>query len=56
MDVLLLGASGRIGRRTATELLDRGHRVTGVSRSGAVEGVDDDQFVAVAGDATDAAA
>ncbi|WP_407066831.1 NAD(P)-dependent oxidoreductase [Haloarcula sediminis] len=53
MNVLLLGASGRIGQRTATELLSRGHAVTGVSRSGTVEGVDDDAFVAVAGDATD---
>jgi len=55
MDVLLLGASGRIGQRTATELLDRGHTVTGVSRSGKVEGIDDDGFVAVSGDATDPA-
>ncbi|QLD86089.1 NAD(P)H-binding protein [Natronomonas halophila] len=53
MDVLLLGASGRIGQRTATELLDRGHAVTGVSRSGTVDDIDDDEFVAVAGDATD---
>ncbi|WP_408960436.1 NAD(P)-dependent oxidoreductase [Natrinema sp. 74] len=53
MNVLLLGASGRIGQRTATELLDRGHAVTGVSRSGTVEGLDDDEFVAVTGDATD---
>lgn len=53
MDVLLLGASGRIGRRVATELLDRGHAVTGVSRSGTVEGVDDPDFVSVAGDASD---
>ncbi len=54
MDVLLLGASGRIGRRTADELLSRGHRVTGVSRSGTVEGVDDPELVALSGDATDA--
>ncbi|SFS39918.1 NAD(P)-dependent oxidoreductase [Halostagnicola kamekurae] len=54
MNVLLLGASGRIGQRTAAELLDRGHKVTGVSRSGTVEGIDDADFVAVAGDATDA--
>jgi len=53
MDVLLLGASGRIGHRVANELLARGHRVTGVSRSGEVEGVDDESLVAVAGDATD---
>jgi putative NADH-flavin reductase len=54
MDVLLLGASGRIGHRIANELLDRGHAVTGVSRSGDVEGVDDPDFQAVAGDATNA--
>jgi len=53
VNVLLLGASGRIGRRVATELLDRGHTVTGVSRSGTVDGADDEDFVAVAGDATD---
>jgi len=54
MDVLLLGASGRIGHRIANELLDRGHAVTGVSRSGDVEGIDDPDFQSVAGDATDA--
>lgn len=52
MDVLLLGASGRIGRRTADELLSRDHAVTGVSRSGVVEGIDDPDFVALSGDAT----
>ncbi|ESP87923.1 NAD(P)-dependent oxidoreductase [Candidatus Halobonum tyrrellensis] len=52
MDVLLLGASGQIGRRIANELLDRGHAVTGVSRSGEVD-VEGDEFEAVAGDATD---
>jgi putative NADH-flavin reductase len=54
MDVLL-GASGRIGKRTATELLDRGHAVTGVSRDGDVEEVDNDGFVAISGDATNPA-
>ncbi|WP_436911583.1 NAD(P)-dependent oxidoreductase [Halosimplex marinum] len=53
MRVLLLGASGRIGRRVASELLDRGHEVTGVSRNGTVDGVDDPSFVAVSGDASD---
>ncbi|WP_049922594.1 NAD(P)-dependent oxidoreductase [Halopiger djelfimassiliensis] len=53
MNVLLLGASGRIGQRIATELLERGHDVTGVSRNGDVEGIDDPGFEAVAGDATD---
>ncbi len=52
MNVLLLGASGRIGRRTAAELLDRGHDVTGVSRSGTVSEIDSEAFVVVAGDAT----
>ncbi|ELZ58471.1 MULTISPECIES: NAD(P)-dependent oxidoreductase [unclassified Haloferax] len=54
MNVLLLGASGRIGTRIANELLNRGHAVTGVSRSGEIDGVDDPDFSAVAGDATDA--
>ncbi|AHG02288.1 epimerase (plasmid) [Halostagnicola larsenii XH-48] len=54
MNVLLLGASGRIGQRIAAELLERGHEVTGVSRSGDVPGIDDTDCKAVAGDATDA--
>jgi putative NADH-flavin reductase len=53
MDVLLLGASGRIGHRIADELLARDHSVTGVSRSGSVEDIDAADFVAVEGDATD---
>jgi putative NADH-flavin reductase len=52
MNVLLLGASGRIGRRTATELLDRGHAVTGVSRNGTGGGIEGEDFLAIAGDAT----
>ncbi|MDJ1432283.1 NAD(P)H-binding protein [Halostagnicola sp. A-GB9-2] len=54
MNVLLFGASGRIGRRITDELTERGHEVTGVSRSGEIEGVDDPNVEAVAGDATDA--
>ena len=54
MNVLLLGASGRIGQRVTTELLDRGHSVTGVSRSGDID-VDDPKFTSVAGDAPDPA-
>jgi len=54
MDVLLLGASGRIGRRAADELLGREHAVTGVSRSGNVDEIDDLDFVSLAGDATEA--
>ncbi|MEE6210047.1 NAD(P)H-binding protein [Salarchaeum sp. III] len=52
MRVLLLGASGRIGHRIASELLDRGHTVTGVSRSG-VDDIADEDFTSVVGDATD---
>lgn len=54
MDVLLLGASGRIGQRVTTELLDRGHAVTGVSRSGTIEDIEDPDLVTVAGNATGA--
>jgi len=54
MDVLLLGASGRIGQRVTTELLDRGHAVTVVSRSGTIEDIEDPDLVTVAGNATGA--
>ncbi|RJT06214.1 NAD(P)-dependent oxidoreductase [Halococcus sp. IIIV-5B] len=53
MNVLLLGASGRIGHRTASELLHRGHTVTGVSRSGEVSDVESEALTVVEGDATD---
>lgn len=53
MNVLLLGASGDVGRRIANELLDRGHAVTGVSRTGSIEGIADDDFSVAEGDATD---
>ena len=33
LDIIVFGASGRVGSRIATEALNRGHRVTGVSRS-----------------------
>ena len=54
MNVLLFGASGRIGTRIANELLERGHRVTGVSRSGEITEIDDPDLEVVTGDATDA--
>ncbi|WP_431899650.1 NAD(P)-dependent oxidoreductase [Nonomuraea sp. bgisy101] len=38
MKILLFGATGMIGQRIAAELGDRGHEVTGVSRSGPVKG------------------
>ncbi|MEW9551326.1 NAD(P)-dependent oxidoreductase [Nonomuraea sp. NPDC050783] len=34
MKILVFGATGMIGRRVVAELTDRGHEVTGVSRSG----------------------
>ncbi|HEY8533396.1 MAG TPA: NAD(P)H-binding protein [Micromonospora sp.] len=55
MKVLLFGASGNIGRAIATELLSRGHTVTGVTRRGRVEGLEHERFTSLAGDATDPA-
>lgn len=54
MEVLLLGASGRIGQRIANELLNRGHTVTGTSRGGGIDGIDEPDFESAAVDATDA--
>ncbi|MFJ3928314.1 NAD(P)-dependent oxidoreductase [Streptomyces sp. NPDC090022] len=55
MKILLFGASGNIGSAIADELLSRGHQVTGVTRSGRIEGsADREGFTVVAGDATDA--
>ena len=55
MKVLLFGASGNIGRVIAQELLSREHSVTGVTRRGAVDGLEHERFTAVSGDATDPA-
>jgi putative NADH-flavin reductase len=53
MNVLLFGASGNIGQAIASELVRRGHHVTGANRSGtAVAGLD---VPVVAADATDPA-
>ncbi|MEU4700063.1 NAD(P)-dependent oxidoreductase [Nonomuraea dietziae] len=38
MKILLFGATGMIGQRIAAELGNRGHQVTGMSRSGPVKG------------------
>ncbi|WP_433325802.1 NAD(P)-dependent oxidoreductase [Spirillospora sp. CA-294931] len=53
MRVLLIGASGMIGSRVATEARARGHEVTGVTRSGAdgterAEAADADAVAALA--------
>jgi uncharacterized protein len=51
MKVLVIGASGAIGRAVTAEMLERGHTVTAATRSGApVEGV---VVQAVTGDASD---
>ncbi|MFJ9900648.1 NAD(P)-dependent oxidoreductase [Streptomyces sp. NPDC091280] len=41
MNILLIGATGMIGSRIATEALDRGHQVTAASRSGRVDALSD---------------
>src|ERR1700742_1817182 len=33
MNIALIGATGRVGSRIATELLNRGHKVTGIVRN-----------------------
>lgn len=53
MNVIVFGASGRIGQRITNELLNRGHEVTGVSRDGNIPEIGDSDFEAIAGDATD---
>jgi uncharacterized protein len=53
MNILVFGASGAIGQAIAAELLDRGHSVTGITRSGQpVDGLD---IQIIAGDAADPA-
>jgi putative NADH-flavin reductase len=53
MNILVFGASGAIGQAIAAELLDRGHSVTGITRSGQpVDGLD---IQVIAGDAADPA-
>jgi putative NADH-flavin reductase len=53
MKVALFGASGNIGTAIAHELVDRGHEVTGITRSGT--GPDHNQLILTAGDVTDPA-
>ncbi|GAA2214618.1 NAD(P)H-binding protein [Nonomuraea monospora] len=38
MKILVFGATGMVGQRIAAELRDRGHEVTGLSRTGPVKG------------------
>jgi len=53
MKVLLFGASGAIGGQIATELLDRGHQVTGVSRHASSDDLGNPNLTTTEGDATD---
>jgi uncharacterized protein len=53
MNILVFGASGAIGQAIAAELLDRGHSVTGITRSG--EPIDGLDIQVIAGDAADPA-
>jgi uncharacterized protein len=55
VNILLFGASGNIGNSIAQELLSRGHSVTGVTRTGTVEGISHPDLTVKAGDVTDSA-
>ncbi|HEY5097938.1 MAG TPA: NAD(P)H-binding protein [Acidimicrobiales bacterium] len=55
MDVVLFGATGNIGGAIAEELVARGHRVKGITRSGAAAGQPRAGLELERGDATDAA-
>jgi uncharacterized protein len=50
MKIVLFGASGKIGRIIADELLLRGHRVTGVTRGGNVAGFTELAMIVKTGD------
>ena len=52
-NIVVYGASGRIGSLIVAEALERGHQVTGVSRNPAALGVDHAAFSAIGGDVTD---
>lgn len=53
MKVVVFGASGNIGSVITDELLSRGHEVTGVTRTGVLEGADRPGLTVRAGDVTD---
>lgn len=51
--IAVFGASGRVGSRIVNEALERGHSVTGISRSLETLTVDHPRFTGVVGDVTD---
>jgi len=53
--IAVFGASGRVGSRIVTEALNRGHEVTGISRSLESLTEDNPRFSKAQGDVTDAA-
>jgi uncharacterized protein len=55
MKIVLFGATGNVGRRIATEALNRGHEVIAVVRDPAQSQAPDPRLTLVQGDATDAA-
>ena len=54
MKIVIIGATGNIGRRVANEALSRGHQVTGVVRDPAAVEAPDPRVRLVKGDATKA--
>ena len=56
MKFALFGAGGRVGRAITTEALQRGHFVTGITRSGTLPELAHFRLTAVKGDARDPAA
>lgn len=56
LNIVVYGASGRIGQVIVEEALERGHRVTGVSRSPEKLDVDHKNFTAAKGDLGNSAA
>jgi hypothetical protein len=53
MDVVVFGATGKIGRTIVEELVARDHQVTGVTRSGTATGALPESVELLSGDMTD---
>ena len=55
LDIVIYGSTGEVGSHVVDEALDRGHRVTAVSRNPAKIGLQHDNLSAVKGDLLDTA-
>jgi len=53
LDILVFGATGKVGRHVVTEALDRGHRVTAVSRAPARIDIEGENLEKARGDLLD---